>query len=880
MSDSSRCTHVVFRNEESFKRLQQEVDQIKNENKGEISLVMRSKETSEIAICPIKSIVFEVGKSLASSTNGIPPYILAVLSVSDQVDVEALQLAIHEGGDVTIPTLQLAQQVASICGLEPGCVPPLIGLHPRPVCTVVDETLLANKKVMLEGGGGKADVACRLTVDILMRQPNVVSFQIARKPDQNALPSLSSFPQRFLESVQKPFFVVAPPDLSIVQSILDGTVHGTLEPIPMAVVGRISGIRRLTKGLVFGDLAPLYGTHSSLDHPWRSPLKGEDMAVQFIGGQTFVRNFGKAAEAKLKRLKVGMVVHLVGRTNVQNRDSLRNWMEKRSLDIVVESCEVLVDESEAPGKKMMYSLAKQPVSISPVSLSGQDVAGVSYLQLRDVYSLESESQEEGIRLVVDTVETIQQFAFDVAHLLLSISATSVEECVYRYSLVGIDCEWQPGFMAGGEQPVSLLQICLHSLKRIYLLDLQKLLRPMLQPSEEPTVVESTLRDCMSDLMECCQLVKVGFGLRDDLRLLAASFPHITSFQSAHCVLEVPYLARKVMQLSRQQNSKTVTASLSRLTEAFLGKPLSKEQQCSNWARRPLTREQINYAALDAAVTPAVVEHLLEVVGASVSTRPAIERWEGDKDFASILVSYRFLFLSDDQQNDASIRKLKARRMIGNRYVVTQCWIAGHPVPCLPSDQVGDGEPYTDRHGVMRCPAHNVMLQDIPTKLNALIGKQVSRSKVQCVDSFMSGSSSLPPEAELDYPPRSGWIEMQNAVLLFVSMPEGQNQKPRTYPNEWMDSGKRLSWFIQSNQWCGGSTRLAKKLLQVGDAVSVEVILFARSGKGLFVCCGYCSVSADKSISEPCNTWGLVSLELSLLQHSMLISSPDFLKLLQ
>ena len=41
--------------------------------------------------------------------------------------------------------------------------------------------------------------------------------------------------------------------------------------------------------------------------------------------------------------------------------------------------------------------------------------------------------------------------------------------------------------------------------------------------------------------------------------------------------------------------------LSDVVSTFLGVPLDKREQCSNWERRPLSRLQLIYAALDAVV---------------------------------------------------------------------------------------------------------------------------------------------------------------------------------------------------------------------------------------------------------------------------------------
>jgi len=50
---------------------------------------------------------------------------------------------------------------------------------------------------------------------------------------------------------------------------------------------------------------------------------------------------------------------------------------------------------------------------------------------------------------------------------------------------------------------------------------------------------------------------------------------------------------------------TAPRGLSKLCESCFGKPLCKDQQMSNWRRRPLRPEQVEYAALDAVVLIAI-----------------------------------------------------------------------------------------------------------------------------------------------------------------------------------------------------------------------------------------------------------------------------------
>ena len=117
-------------------------------------------------------------------------------------------------------------------------------------------------------------------------------------------------------------------------------------------------------------------------------------------------------------------------------------------------------------------------------------------------------------------------------------------------------------------------------------------------------------------------VKVaGFGPKQDLAVLRAS-PHqgdshwLTADRNASGSSSSPILDISKMIVSmpsellkdgQQQQHQTNNRGLSAVCEIYLGKPLDKAEQCSDWDARPLTRSQMEYAALDAWVCATLCE---------------------------------------------------------------------------------------------------------------------------------------------------------------------------------------------------------------------------------------------------------------------------------
>ena len=827
--------------------------------------------------------------SLVFTIDGTSEYVVAIVDSNDRVNVSALEEALTMRGylkdaDERRPLISLAPSdfVQTICGFVPGTVPPF-GHLPGPSVTVVDDSLAG----LLVGGGGFEQQSCVIDFDTLLRLPGVIARRIR---DDSSVSSDKQGRSRILSSVSdthaKPFFCVAPPDTALATQFLSGgTSANPLVPVEVTTVGRIAAVRRMARKLIFATFAPTSGPLDPTQLLWKSGTSNEELSVQLIIGKTFCQSMDEdSAVDAMRRLKPGQLVLIQGKTNVGNRDSLRNWCEKRSLDLVVFDFSVLEEASHKAGESLLRSVPVVPPrhSTSVMGLPRSPDPNTSYLRLRHLYGEPSSHV-----VVVDSMETVEAFARDLSAHLLELTSgqpkSSSPEEAFATSLVGIDCEWKPNLymLAPDEpQPVLLLQVCLHQTRKVYLFDLQTLLRPLLKPESTLNDLEMTLSVAMYDLLSSQRLVKVGFQLSQDLRRLAASYPHVPAFRQAESVLDAGFLAKKVMHLSRQRHSKLVTSSLGRLTERYLGKPLDKTEQVSDWSFRPLSIEQIEYAALDAVVTPAIVEKLISSIDATFYDKPELGRFKHDTAFARQLLSWRYLFL--DPRDDDAIAKLNAKRVIADIPVVTQSWVTGEHTPKLPEVPAdGDGQ-FTDTSGTLRVPSQLVSIDQSlkETMIETLIGERVGKSKDRCLANLLVGTAALPEGAKLDFPHRSGFVEFENAVALFVNMPSTPNGRaPRNFPNEWLEDGQVLTWFLRQNDWQEGKSDIAKKMTDADTTQMPDVYLFVRLGKGMFLFCGRCRVVAPSMAQDGApDTWSLVKLHLILVDWSKLQNCYDFLQL--
>lgn len=493
--------------------------------------------------------------------------------------------------------------------------------------------------------------------------------------------------------------------------------------------------------------------------------------------------------------------------------------------------------------------------------------------------------------IVDREDSIRSMAKAVSDLFSLIEKNDGNRNgEFLDYVAGIDCEWRPtgayaeALLEGpDDNPVALLQICIPAIGKVYLIDTHKVVRANLADTEPMTTNEEILCKTIGTLFGSERMIKVGYGVVMDFRRLAASFPHISAFCNVRSIVELSTLAQRL----HPKSVRSLLGSLQRLTKLVLGCNIAKEQQCSNWEARPLTQNQIEYAALDCALPPRLLDQMTE--GSGTAKMKEVLR--------QVTSSWRFRVLDSDQKD--AIRLLKANRVVGNTFVVSQSWLQDRGAPAaisLPEEGDNMGA-FTDKSGMLRMPAHLVSIADRGEDEDAswkhMSGKSVGKSKGKCID-LLTGDS-IPKGANLEYNPRSGFITFKDGIALFVNMPDPSGPYRRMpYPNEWLEGGRMLTWYIRQKDWDDGRSTTARLLLGRGGTcndnddsaaeIPSSVVLFTRVGNGEFVCCGNCKASVHEADDTNTNVGSsnkkLAKLNLHLQNWEVMKDMPAFSKILE
>ncbi|MFW5754920.1 MAG: 3'-5' exonuclease [Marinilabiliaceae bacterium] len=153
----------------------------------------------------------------------------------------------------------------------------------------------------------------------------------------------------------------------------------------------------------------------------------------------------------------------------------------------------------------------------------------------------------------------------------------VVEKLKQYQVIGFDTETKPSFKKGVSHKVALLQISTEEEAFLFRLNL------------------TGIKGALSDLLADAEILKVGVGIRDDLRGLRELDP----FTPAGFV--------EIQDIAPDYGIDVL--SLKNLAGLLLGIRISKRQRLSNWEAGQLTEGQILYAATDAWVALQIYKKL-------------------------------------------------------------------------------------------------------------------------------------------------------------------------------------------------------------------------------------------------------------------------------
>jgi prolyl-tRNA editing enzyme YbaK/EbsC (Cys-tRNA(Pro) deacylase) len=420
----------------------------------------------------------------------------------------------------------------------------------------------------------------------------------------------------------------------------------------------------------------------------------------------------------------------------------------------------------------------------------------------------------------------------------------------RFDVVGIDAEWRP--QSGS--PVALLQIATRH--EVFLVDTLTLCVRDADDAddadcagkEETDAFAEALNRFLDDLFARRDVVKLGFGLEHDLKRLRRSFP-----ESLSCVAEPALLCRRdgfvdvrtLCLLAFPEKRKLKKTSLAVIVASVLGAYVDKTEQCSDWARRPLSLSQIEYAAADA--------HVLTVLFDRCAHQAFEQVAEALSDPEAPLA--RPPDAKDEDAGDAKKKRTKSARGAAPR--------KPRPPPGPPMSELdvvrAVGTAFDGRKGV-----------------------------VDALSGF--------PEVPSDHGGRGGGgLEMLegNFALVFVNVYSPEDGRRRRYANEFWVSGSpgggggsravRMSWFGGGGE-AGTARGVAKALAETTalrdvdafDAATREengaspttekkkkktLLLFLRKQKGPYVCCGRLRAVAVSGGDDGGGTGARVEFEL-------------------
>lgn len=172
-------------------------------------------------------------------------------------------------------------------------------------------------------------------------------------------------------------------------------------------------------------------------------------------------------------------------------------------------------------------------------------------------------------------------------------------CIAQYGVVGVDVEWRANFV--GVQPVRAALIQLACRDVVFLVDIVAL------RDVDGAGGQRAAQALVEYVFGNGRLLKLGYGMREDLQVVARSLPGLEQLAQVVCrFLDLSVVMPNIQSVHptfvrahREHGAARSAKGLSELVRHCLGRPLDKREQFSDWERRPLRPTQLAYAALDA-----------------------------------------------------------------------------------------------------------------------------------------------------------------------------------------------------------------------------------------------------------------------------------------
>lgn len=314
----------------------------------------------------------------------------------------------------------------------------------------------------------------------------------------------------------------------------------------------------------------------------------------------------------LSGYKVGDRVKVSGRLQLQHDKDVCN-PRQHQLDLVVVHMHT-VHRAMSLGQIPLPGPAVPGVSGTPVPAPLSSAS--TPLPLPGVNGLGEAAEEDMYReLTLDdiwVVEDATELEIGIKGLIISLLEASRQGFPVA---LGVDAEWVPHehMIPGTPQRVCILQLA--SRTKALVIDL------IAWRKRHGDQAQALLDLHVGALLQRTDILKVGFAIAADIKMLRESFPEARCFDifkdlsqahQAYTDITSIMLARDKL-LPRSQRLGP-NCGLSRACAATLGRRLDKTQQTSNWSQRPLSREQLLYAARDAQV----LVRLYETLGPSLA----------------------------------------------------------------------------------------------------------------------------------------------------------------------------------------------------------------------------------------------------------------------